>query len=158
MNTRESIPNIDLFVKKYHDFKNNSFDLGYFIHLYTDKLWYENFMNDITCNNSIKLLDGTILNTTPEEMSNMIYTDYTNLNILIIEKYDMDLSLFYEEFQKPKTNIREIPVENLDILINKMGILVENSKKDKTYTFDMYLIEKFVDDTVKEIKEVLKKY
>ena len=49
--------------------------------------------------------------------------------------YDMDLSLFYEEFREPKTDITEIPTDKLDILINKMGILIENSKEDKTYFY-----------------------
>jgi hypothetical protein len=155
INTKQDVPNIDLFVKKYHDFRNNSFDLGYFIHLYTDKIWFEKFISNITCNNSIKLLDGTILNTTPEEMEKMIYTDYTNLNIQIIENYDMDLSLFYEEFKVPKTNIKEIPVEKLDILINKMGILIENTKQEKAYTFDIYLVENFIEEAVNEILNVL---
>ena len=70
----------------------------------------------------------------------------------------MDLSLFYEEFKKPETNIKEIPVENLDILINKMGILIENSNQNKTYTFDMNSIKDFIDKCADEIIEILKKY
>ncbi len=94
VNTREDVPNLNVFVKRYPYFKYNSFDLGYFTHLFTDKEWFEDFMPKLTANNSIKLLDGTIIQTTPEEMRNMIYSDYTNLNIRIIEKYDLDLSLF----------------------------------------------------------------
>ena len=48
---------------------------------------------------SIKLLDGTIINAKEEQITNMIYSDYTNINIQIIENHNMDLSLFYEEFQ-----------------------------------------------------------
>ena len=158
INTREDVPNINLFVKRYPYFKYNSFDLGYFTHLYTDKVWFEEFMPKLTANNSIKLLDGTIIQTTPEEMRNMIYSDYTNLNIRIIEEYDLDLSLFYEDFVIPKTTMQEIPVENLDILINKMGILIKNSQGQKTYTLDLTDVENFINDTAKEIIEVLQKY
>ncbi len=158
INTLEDVPNINLFIKRYPFFKYNSFDLGYFTHLYADKKWFEEFMPNITANNSIKLLDGTIIQTTPEEMRNMLYSDYTNLNIRIIEKYDLELSLFYEEFVIPKTNIKEVPVESLDILLNKMGILIENSKSEKTYTLDITAVEDFINKTANEIIELIKKY
>ena len=67
----------------------------------------------------------------------------------------MDLSLFYEEFIKPKTNIKEIPIEKLDILINKMGIIIENSNTDKTYTLDIESINNFIEDVSKEIIKIL---
>lgn len=157
-NTKNNLPNITLFIRKYPHFKHNSFDLGYFIHLYTDKLWFDGFIDQLTINNSIKLLDGTIINTTKEEIQHIIYSDYTNLNIKLIEKYNMDLSLFYEDFKIPKTIINEIPVEKLNILIDKMGIIIENSKDVKPYTFDLYSVENFINNTVNIILEELKKY
>lgn len=156
--TKENVPNIELFVRKYHDFKNNSFDLGYFIHLYTDKLWNEDFLDKIKYNDSIKLLDGTILNSSPEEIKAIIYSDYTNLNISLIDEYNLDLSLFYEEFKKPKTNISQIPVEQLDILINKMGIIIENSKDLKQYSFDIEIVKDFITEACNKILEELEKY
>lgn len=155
INTDKDIPNLDIYTTKYKKFKKNDFELGYFIHLYTDKLWYEEFMPKIAEGTSIKLLDGTIINAKEEQITNMIYSDYTNINIQIIENHNMDLSLFYEEFQKPKTIIDEIPIDKLDILINKMGIIIENSKQEQTYSFDTYLVEDFIKDTVKRTKEVL---
>lgn len=153
---KESVPNINLFTKKYPEFKKNPFDLGYYIHLYTDKLWFENFMDNITFQNSVKLLDGTILETSNrEEIQKLIYSDYTNLNITLIDEYNMDLSLFYEEFRKPKTTINEIDINKLDFLINKMGILIENSKEEKLYTFDIFEIKKFISQTVEEIEREL---
>ena len=157
-NTREDIPNIKLFIKRYPTFKYNSFELGYFTHLYTDKEWTEKVYDNIVSNSSIKLLDGTIINTTNEEMQNMIYSDYTNLNIKIIDEYNLDLSLFYEDFEIPKTNLREIPIEKLDILINKMSIIIENTKENKAYTFDITTIKEFIDKISDEIIEELKKY
>lgn len=155
IHTKEDIPNTEMFINKYPNFMNNEFELGYFIHLYTDKLWFDGFLNNFICNNSIKLLDGTIIETTKEEMQNMIYSDYTNMNIQLIDKYDMDLSLFYEEFQEPKTEINEIPTNNLDILINKMGILISNSQEEKAYTIDIYLVENFIDYACEEILKKL---
>ena len=158
INSPQDIPNINLFVNKYKKFKKNDFELGYFIHLYTDKLWYEDFIPNIESNNSIKLLDGTIMQTTPDQITHMIYSDYTNINIDLIENHNLDLSLFYEEFKKPKTKIDEIPIDKLNILINKMGIIIENSKRERTYTFDTYIVEKFINNAIIKIKEELKKY
>lgn len=153
---KESVPNIKLFTNKYPNFKDNAFDLGYFIHLYTDKIWFEDFMDEIAFQNSVKLLDGTILKVADNnEILQLIYSDYTNLNIELIDEYELDLSLFYEEFRKPKTKIEEIQVDKLNFLINKMGILIENSKEDKLYTFDLFEIKKFVDKVVEKIEREL---
>ena len=157
-NSKKEIPNLNLFIKRYPFFKYNSFDLGYFIHLYTDKLWHEEFLQKIRTKKAIQLLDGTTFEGTNEEIKNMIYSDYTNLNTKIIDEYNLDLSLFYEEYKIPKTNIKEIPIDKLDILINKMGILIENSKEEKTYLFNIELINDFIEETTKTILETLKEY
>lgn len=159
INSRDDIPNMELFINKYPNFKENSFDLGYFIHLYTDKIWFSRFMPNFwsgsgTC---IKLLDGTIINSTPEEIQKLIYQDYTNLNVKLLDEYKMDLSLFYEEFQIPNTTLDEIPVDKLNILIDKMGIIIENSKEEKAYTFDTFLILQFIDEVSQEILNILNK-
>ena len=157
-NTREDIPNLKLFIKRYPTFKYNSFNLGYFTHLYVDKEWNENVYENIVNNSSIKLLDGTIMNTTPEQIENMIYSDYTNLNIEIIDEYNLDLSLFYEDFKVPDTSLIEIPIEKLDILINKMGLIIENTKIETAYTFDITLVKDFIDKVSDQIIKELKKY
>ena len=158
INTKDSVPNIDIFIKRYPTFKYNSFDLGYFTHLYADKIWFKEFIPSIANNNCVHLLDGTTIPIPPEEVNKLIYSDYTNVNISVIDKYNLDLSLFYEDFKIPKTTIQEIPVEKLDILINQMGIIIENSKIDATFMFDMNLINNYIDNSVKEIKEFLEKY
>lgn len=156
MNTYLSdVPNMKMFLNKYPNFRDNAYDLGYYVHLYTDKVWFEDFMTDITTETCIKLKDGTVYRTTKEEMQQLIYSDYTNLNIKLIEEYDLDLSLFYEEFREPRSQITEIPTDRLDILINKMGILIENSKEDKTYTMDLIQIKEFVRKTVRLIQKEL---
>lgn len=157
-NKKKDIPNIERFTSKYKDFKNNDFALGYFIHLYTDKLWFNGFINQLSCGNSIKLLDGTIINTTPEEIGRLIYQDYTNLNIQLIDEYNLDLSLFYEEFIIPNTYIEEIPIHKLNILLDQMGIIIENSTKEKSYLFDITMINSFITNCTNEILEKLRDY
>lgn len=152
-NTRDDIPNLQLFREKYPDFKNNSFDLGYYIHLYTDRLWFAHFLPLITSGNYIKLLDGTVIFSAPQEMQGLLYQDYTNLNIQLLDEYKLDLSLFYEEFIIPDTKMDEIPIDKLNILIDKMGIIIENSKEEKPYAFDLFKVLEFIDEASRKILE-----
>jgi len=157
-NTYNNVPNLTIFTEKYPNFYKNDFELGYYIHLLTDKLWIEEYLNNHSLNSSITLLDGSSMETTKEELQKILYSDYTNLNIQLIEDYDLDLSLFYEEFREPETDITEIPVDKLDILINKMGIIIENSKQEKTYLLDAFSIKQFITNTVEEIEKELRNY
>ncbi|MBQ6134927.1 MAG: zinc dependent phospholipase C family protein [Bacilli bacterium] len=156
IHTKNDIPNIPLFIKRYPYFYHNSFDLGYFVHLYTDKLWSEEFLPNIVKNDTVHLLNGKSIKMSQNEITNMIYSDYTSLNIDIIDEYELDLSLFYEEFSPPETRIQEIPTDKLDILLNKMGIIVENSKNKKAYTFNKDIINTFIQNTSKKIIEEIK--
>ena len=155
-NSKDQVPNIDMFLKEYPNYKDNDFDLGYFIHLYTDKLWFDGFIDKLTYNSSIRLLDGTMLKLDEEEISKLIYQDYTNLNIKLIDEYSLDLSLFYDEFKIPNANIKEIPLKMLYVLIDKMGVIIANSKEDKSYIFDSKIVEEFIEDTALKIASYLK--
>ena len=88
----------------------------------------------------------------------MIYQDYTNINIQLIDEYNLDLSLFYEEFSKPHSCLDEIPLNKLNILIDKMGIIIENSKQEKNYIFDLTGINEFIEKSVQVILTELKNY
>ena len=66
------------------------------------------------------------------------------MNILLIEEYNLDLSLFYEEIKIPKINLKEIPLDKLQIIVDQMGIIVENSKKEKTYSFNLSNVNQFI--------------
>ena len=157
-NNQDDAPNINLFVKRYPLFKYNSFDLGYFTHLYTDKIWNESFLPTFTRENRIKLISGETVEATKEEVQNMIYSDYNSLNSEIIDEYQLDLSLFYEEYVPPKTNMKEIPIENLDILLNKIGIIIENANTDNIYAIDFGSIKEFINRCADEIVREIKKY
>lgn len=157
-NEKEDVPNIKMFTDKYKDFYKKEFDLGYYIHLFTDKIWFDKFLRTLIQSDSLRLIDGTIMRCTGDELTKLIYSDYTNLNIKVIEEYDMDLSLFYEDFQIPDTEIAEIPKEKLNILLEKMSIIIENSKEEKNYIFDIYLIKEFIEETKERILQELKDY
>ncbi len=144
----DDIPNIDRFLDKYRNDLHNPFTMGYFIHLLTDKYWFRDyiyqFIERYTRENVKKKVTYTAIR-------DLIYNDYTNLNADLIDKYALPLDIFYEEYREPKTLIREIPVDKLDILIDKMGLIIEETKKEKNFVFDMNDIEVFITNSVKYI-------
>lgn len=144
----DDIPNIHRFLNKYQGELTKPFEMGYFIHLLTDKYWFRdyvyNYIEKFTQNNQKK-------NITYTAIKDLIYNDYTNINIDLIDKYNLSLDLFYTEFSCPKSKITEIPVDKLDILIEKMGLIIAESKEEKTFLFDTTDIEIFINNSVKYI-------
>mgnify|MGYP003297943991 CR=1 FL=1 len=102
-------------------------------------------LDKILSKNQIKFLNGTSVEMSSEDVRKVIYNDYSNINILLLEEYDMDLSLFYEEFDYPVIHIEEIPNNLLNIIVRKMGIISSNSKLEKSFVFDINMIKEFVE-------------
>ena len=67
------------------------------------------------------------------------------MNILLIEEYNLDLSLFYEEIEIPNIKFDEIPLDKLNIIVDKMGIIIENSRKGYTYSFNIDNVKQFIE-------------
>ena len=153
-----NIPNIDVFLSAYKEYLYDDFVMGYFIHLYTDYLWFKYFIPEIYDKISIKKLDGTVIKCTKEMASTYIYNDYTNLNIDLIDKYELNLKIFYGELPKIDPIITEIPMNRLDLLIEKMGLIIKNTKVNKSYVFDLENIDSFIkmsiELTLAKIKEI----
>ena len=144
----DDVPNIERFLHKYKDSLNNPFNMGYFIHLMTDKYWFRDYIYQYI---ERYTKDRAKKRVTYTAIRDVIYNDYTNINIDLIDKYQLPLDLFYEEFRQPKSNITEIPVDKLNILIDKMGLIIEESKTEKTFMFDTKDIEVFIENSVKYI-------
>lgn len=144
----DDIPNIDRFLRKYRDSLDNPFNMGYFIHLLTDKYWFRDYVYQYI---ERYTKESTKKKITYTAIKDVIYNDYTNINIDLIDKYTLPLDLFYNEFTIPSTNITEIPVDKLDILIEKMGMIIAESKEEKTFMFDTTDIEIFISNSVKYI-------
>lgn len=144
----DDIPNIDRFLLKYKSELNKPFEMGYFIHLLTDKYWFRDYVYQYieryTRNNTKKKI-------TYSAIKNLIYNDYTNINTDLIDKYMLSLDIFFNEYDLPESKITEIPVNKLQILINKMSEIIEDSKEEKTFLFDTKDIEIFITNTVKYI-------
>ena len=151
------VPRIDKFLSLYKEsLKTNDFNLGYLVHLYTDKLWFDGFIDEICFEDHIKLIDGTMVSIDLTEAKRLIYNDYTNMNGDLIKLYNLNLDTFEKTEILPKSNIKEIPIENLFLLCKKMNIIFDSSFSEKQYVFDISKINNFIDFCVVEIEKFLK--
>ena len=144
----DDIPNIDRFLAKYRSELNKPFEMGYFIHLLTDKYWFRDYIYQYI---ERYTRDDTKKKITYTALKDIIYNDYTNLNIDLIDKYNLGLDIFSNEIEFPTSKITEIPMDRLDVLIEKMGQIIESSTEEKTFMFDTKDIEIFITNTVKYI-------
>lgn len=152
----DNIPNINRFLEKYKDKLSDDFVMGYFIHLYTDFFWFKYFVTEIYENEYITKLDGTKIKCIGNMASIYIYNDYTNLNTKLIEEYDLNLQIFYREIPKFNNIIDEIPMEKLNVIVDKASIIIANSKSRKDLIFNINNIKKFVETCVEIILTELK--
>ena len=150
-NNDSDIPNIDKFLKKYRTKLYDDFVLGYFIHLYTDYLWAKFFMTEVYNNDYIKKLDGTKIKCNGKMLSLYIYNDYTNINIKLIEEYNLDLKIFYNELPKIENIIEEIPMDKINLLLDQVSIIIENSNEKKDFVFNIDNIKVFIKTCVELI-------
>ena len=142
----DDIPDLDKFLNKYSYFLNDDFVLGYYIHLFTDYLWFKYFINDVYDEekNLIYKLNGDVVNCHGEMAVMYIYNDYTSLNNDLINEYNMDLKIFYQPLPEFNNIIDEIPMDKINLIVDKAGIIVENAKKYKEFTFNMENVKNFV--------------
>lgn len=150
-NEKDNIPNIEKFLSKYKNKLNDDFVMGYYIHLYTDFLWFKYFITNFIKKDFIYTLNGKKESLTEENKIKYIYNDYTNLNIKLIDEYDLDLSVFYENKPNFENIIKEIPMDKIQIIIDKAGLIIKNSKETKSYVFNLEEINKFIEFTVSDI-------
>ena len=141
---KNDIPNMERFLKKYQKYLDDDFVLGYYIHLYTDYLWFKYFIPEIKENDFIKKLDQTVVKVTPKTISKYIYNDYTNLNEQLIDKYNLELDIFYNKIPPIANIIKEIPMDKLNIIVDKAGVIISNSRINKEYVFNLENIDKFI--------------
>lgn len=152
----DDMPNFERFLSKYKSSLNDDFVLGYYIHLYTDYYWFKYFMTEFIKHDLIYTLDGKVLTLSDDEKVKFIYKDYTNLNIKLIDEYMLDLKIFYEQVPEFRNIIEEIPMNKLNIIIDKAGVIIENTKESKSYFFDIQEVKKFIEFSVNGIVDNLK--
>ena len=153
------IPNLEKFLAKYKNNLNDDFVLGYYIHLYTDYLWFKYFIPEIADQDKLVItkIDGTKVSCSYNMIEKLIYNDYTNINNLLIDEYALDLKIFYENVPELEDIIKEIPMNKINLIIEKAGIIIENAKETKEYLFGMDEIKQFIKTSVDLILSELKK-
>lgn len=152
------VPNVNKFLKKYKDNLDDDFVMGYFIHVYTDYLWFKYFVTEFVNGDYITKLDGTVIKCEGKMLLKYIYNDYTNLNTRLLDEYDMDLSIFYNELPPLKNIIQEIPMDKIDLIVNQASVIIENSKVNKDLVFNIdnikIFIERSIDLTLSKLEEL----
>lgn len=148
-----SIPNLDKFLSKYGDKLDDPFILGYYIHIYTDYLWFKYFIPEVFDNDTsiIKKLNGEEVKCNGDMKKQYIYNDYTNLNKQIIDEYELNFKIFYNEIPKFENGIDEIPMDKVWLLLDKTGLIVASANEHKNFIFDITNIKKFIETSVKLI-------
>ena len=141
------IPNLDLFLSKYEEFLEDDFVMGYYLHLLEDYFWFKYFIPEIIDEDKslVKNLKGEVVRLDKNQIIEYVYSDYTNLNISLIDYYNLDLKIFYNELPMFNNIIKEIPMDKLEIVVDKMGVIIENSKESKEYLFNMENVINFID-------------
>ena len=150
--------NLEKFVDKYKYKLWDPYVMGYFVHLFTDKIWEETFVPKFVNNADIKLQHGGMSLSSLDVVSKLIYEDCTNLGTILIDKYEPKLSLFYDDLELPKVIVDEVDTNKLDILINKMSTIIANAKKEKAFIFDWSDVISFIDEVSNYIINYIKKY
>ena len=152
------IPDIDKFLSLYKDDLLDDFVMGYFIHLYTDYLWFKYFIPEIYEDESVRKLDGTIIKCDDRQLCKYIYNDYTNMNIKLMNEYNISDNIFYQDIPELKNIIKEIPMDRLDVIMDRALEIIENTNERKEYVFDITNVKKFIelsiDLTLAKIKEI----
>ena len=141
------IPNIDRFLQKYISFLDDDFVLGYFIHLYTDYLWFKYFLPEIFDKEQclITNLNNEEIRLDEDTFINYVYNDYTNLNDQLIKKYQINVRLFYEPLGYIKPIIDEIKINELDKLQKKSIQIINSSAEEKEFLFNIKNVDQFIE-------------
>lgn len=146
--SEDDLPNVDRFLRKYRQDLHNPFTMGYLIHLLSDKYWFRDYVNTYI---SRYTHDKDKKALTYSALRSVIYNDYTNINIDLIEHYNLSLDIFFNEYSLPQSSITEIPINKLPVLIDKLSLIIKESTSEKTFVFDTKDIIEFISASVKYI-------
>jgi len=143
----DNIPELDKFLEKYRNtLGDNDFNLGYYCHLFADKVWFGDFLcKFLNFEKEEIVINGEKKNLSNETIIKILYNDYKNLNVQLIDEYELDLSLFYEDIPIINSEIEEIDIDKLPVLINEMSIMIEDSSIRETVVLSMASICEFID-------------
>ena len=145
------IADIDLFVKRYPNFLDNAFLLGYFIHLISDNIWFNEIMKKHQPNSrTIHLANGQVVGF-PECMQ-LVYNDYDSLNPYLIKKYDININSV-----NGKTDVvmTEVDLSKFELLATEVINRIITSKETTLNVFTKEEIDEYINETKKRILKVI---
>lgn len=139
-----STPEIDVFLNKYKEDLDDTFVLGYFIHLLTDVLWFNEFLVNFVNDNTITTKTGEKIELDEKDVLDIIYNDFTSMNQEVEKEYDLNLDDFYNDYEFPKSKIKEFPETYFYEVLNKIKIINER-KSNYSYLFNINQIVPFIE-------------
>lgn len=140
-----NVPNIDNFLNKYKEYLVHPYELGYYIHLLTDVLWFKEYLPNIADDQELIIYkDGVPIKYDEDEYMRILYNDYTKMNVEVVDYYGMDFSLFYEKFDYPVNHIEEVDEKYFDDVIKKFGDL-SSGEANASYVMDIKRIVHFIE-------------
>lgn len=155
------VPNLAKFLNKYGNYLDDDFVLGYYIHICVDYLWFKYFIPSITGSitdyKQVKKLDGTVEKYEKQTFDYYVYSDYANLNVQLLEKYDFPMYIFNEEIPNMPNIISEVPMDRLDLIVNSAKKYFEKGKVSKSHVFEINGITMFIERSKELILEEIKK-
>ena len=148
------LPNLNKFLSKYKIDK--PFEMGYYIHLYTDLIWFTEFMPNYYRDDILYLNDGTYMDCSFELKMRKVYDDYSIFNGLVVDKYNINLDILYKNIDF-ESELDEVDLTKINLLLNQIKGFIENSDRNKKpEIFSSDAIFEFIDTTAERVvKEVL---
>ena len=98
--------------------------------------------------NKIIKLNNKKENFDEKKFTEYVYDDYGSVNKKLIDDYNLDLKIFYEDIPKIDDIIEEIPIEKIKVIVDKAGLIIIESKEKDNILFDEDLINEFVEYAV----------
>ena len=138
------LPNILKYEQTNHDNIKDEKILGYMTHLIQDKVWFDKYIgkyaktdaNDIS---KIKYLEYNLIKS-DKEFSKDMYKDYENINMYLVNKYNLDINSLKNTINKISPDIEFKKNINSYFNLNNIDFEKENTfitKKD----LDDYVLE-----------------
>ena len=118
--------------------------MGYYIHLFTDYLWFKYFVPNFYQDNMVTKLDGTVVECKGKMLDLYIYNDYTNLGMRLLDEYNLNLKIFYNDIPELENIIEEIPMDKINIIVNQVANIIEKSREYKEFIFNIENIKSFI--------------
>lgn len=145
---KDLIPKLERFMNKYQQNLDDDFVLGYYIHLYTDYLWFKEFTPKFYKNNTLKLANGKIIPATNDIKLIYLYKDYSILNNKVIKEYNINIEDFNIENIKIPDIIKEIDINKIDVLIKQTNTFIKEDINEEPKVITLEKINEFISKSV----------